>query len=435
MNIKKNKEIIAWSMYDFANQPFTTLILTFIFGKFFVEVLAENEITGTSLWSLGVAITAIVVSFFSPILGALADSGGYRKRILIISTYVCIFATLALYLFQPGQEFKIANTEIHVSVLAIIVFTIANIGFEFGTVFCNSYLPDLSTNKNIGKISGYAWGLGFVGGLLSLALSLLLFDVSNNTNNVRYINLLVAFWFALFSLPTFIYLTDQKPKKGIGKHFKSSLISIISTFKNISSHKLIVKFLIARLFYNDALVTIFAFGGVYAGHIGFSFLEVLILGIVLNVSACIGSFLFGYLEDKIGVFKMLNITLWVLFFAVLLAFFAPFFDCNKLICLNSKIAYIINPKVLFWVAGTLIGLMQGPNQSGSRSLMARITPESKKNEFFGFYAFSGKATSFVGPLLFGVLTATFGTQQAGLFIVVLFFLLGIIFFRSLKSII
>tara|TARA_B100000579_G_scaffold123007_1_gene99044 strand:+ start:36728 stop:38035 length:1308 start_codon:yes stop_codon:yes gene_type:complete len=432
LDIKKNKEIIAWSMYDFANQPFTTLILTFIFGKFFVEVLAKNDIIGTSLWSLGVAVTAIFVSFLSPILGALADSGGYRKLFLILSTYICILATVGLYFFEPGQNFIIGASEIHVSIIALIVFVIANIGFEFGTVFCNSYLSDLSTNKNIGKISGYAWGLGFIGGLFSLALSLALFDVSNNLDHVRYINLLVALWFFIFSVPTFLYLKDRRPERGLRKHFKSSFNSIVATFRNISSHKSIVKFLIARLFYNDALVTIFAFGGVYAGHIGFTFLEVLILGIVLNISACIGSFLFGYLEDKIGVFRMLNITLWVLLFSVLLAFFAPFFDCNRLICLPKDLQAIINPKVLFWIAGVFIGLMQGPNQSGSRSLMARLTPESKKNEFFGFYAFSGKATSFVGPLFFGILTSAFGTQQAGLLIVAVFFVLGIVFFKSLR---
>jgi len=428
----KKREIIAWSMYDFANQPFTTLIVTFIFGKYFVEVLAENEIIGTSLWSLGITITALFVSSLSPILGAIADSGGYRKVFLIISTYICILATIGLYFIEPGQSFLIWNHNTHVSIVALAVFIIANIGFEFGTVFCNSYLLDLSNNSNIGKISGYAWGLGFVGGLISLGLSLGLFDLSNNINDVRFIHLLVAIWFAFFSLPTFLFLKDRKPQRGFRKHIKSSLSSLISTFNNISQHKSIVRFLIARLFYNDALVTIFAFGGIYAGHLGFSYIEVLILGVVLNVAACIGSFLFGYLEDKIGVFRMLNITLWVLFFAVLLAFIAPFIDCGNLICLDDHISFFINPKTLFWTAGVFIGLMQGPNQSGSRSLMARLSPEDKKNEFFGFYAFSGKATSFIGPLFFGILTAVFGTQQAGLFIVVLFFLIGIICFQSLK---
>ena len=127
-----------------------------------------------------------------------------------------------------------------------------------------------------------------------------------------------------------------------------------------------------------------------------------------------------------------NITLWVLFLSVLLAFLAPFFDCNRSICLPKNLQAIINPKVLFWIAGIFIGLMQGPNQSGSRSLMARLTPDSKKNEFFGFYAFSGKATSFVGPLFFGILTSAFGTQQAGLLIVAVFFLLGIGFLKALR---
>ena len=425
----KNREIIAWSMYDFANQPFTTLIVTFIFGKYFVVELAPDN--GSFLWGLGIAITAIFVSLLSPILGAIADSGGYRKVFLIISTYICILATIGLYFIEPGQSFLIWNHNIHVSIIALSVFIIANIGFEFGTVFCNSYLLDLSNSSNIGKISGYAWGLGFVGGLISLGLALGLLELF--PNDISFIHLLVAIWFSLFSLPTFLFLKDRKPQRGFRKHIKSSFSSIISTFNNISQHKSIVRFLIARLFYNDALVTIFAFGGIYAGHLGFSFQEVLILGVVLNVAACIGSFLFGYLEDKIGVFRMLNITLWVLFFAVLLAFLAPFIDYVSLICSDDNIYFFINPKTLFWTSAVFIGLMQGPNQSGSRSLMARLSPDDKKNEFFGFYAFSGKATSFIGPLLFGILSTVFGTDQAGLFIVVLFFLIGIFFFQSLKS--
>ena len=264
MDFKKNKEIIAWSLYDFANQPFTTLIVTFIFSKFFVEVLAKNEIVGTSLWSLGIAITAIFVSFLSPILGALADAGGYRKLFLIISTYVCVLATVILFFFEPDQIYLIGGYQMHVSIIALCLFIIANIGFEFGTVFCNSYLTDLSNSQNIGKISGYAWGLGFVGGLLSLAMSLVLFDVSDNTNNVKYINLLVAIWLIVFSLPTFFYLKDQKPRKGFKRHVKSSIYSLITTFKNVSQHQSIIKFLIARLFYNDGIVSILTFGGVYA---------------------------------------------------------------------------------------------------------------------------------------------------------------------------
>ncbi|MAQ70463.1 MAG: MFS transporter [Flavobacteriales bacterium] len=419
-NFKKlNKEVLAWSMYDFANQPFTTLIVTFIFSAFFTEVLAENNQIGTSLWSIGISVTAVIVAVTSPILGAFADAAGYRKIFLIISSYICVLATICLYFLQPDQIVYLFGFEFDVVIVALIVFVIANIGFEFGTVFCNSYLSDVADKENIGTISGFAWGLGFVGGLISLGLSFFLFDFSN-ANDVRVVNLLVAVWFVVFSLPTFLLLKDRNPEKGMRKHLKQSFHSIQSSFYNVQKHKSIVTFLIARLFYNDALITIFAFGGIYAaGTLNFSFNEILILGVVLNISACIGSFLFGYLEDQIGVKNMLMITLWSLLFATLLAFFAPWLtDYNR----------FITPKTLFWIAGIIIGLMQGPNQSGSRSLMARLTPDEKKNEFFGFYAFSGKATAFIGPLLFGLLTSYFGTQQAGLFIVVIFFFIGIIVF-------
>ena len=419
-NFKKlNKEVLAWSMYDFANQPFTTLIVTFIFSAFFTEVLAENNQIGTSLWSIGISVTAVIVAVTSPILGAFADAAGYRKIFLIISSYICVLATICLYFLQPDQIVYLFGFEFDVVIVALIVFVIANIGFEFGTVFCNSYLSDVADKENIGTISGFAWGLGFVGGLISLGLSFFLFDFSN-ANDVRVVNLLVAVWFVVFSLPTFLLIKDRNPEKGMRKHLKQSFHSIKSSFYNVQKHKSIVTFLIARLFYNDALITIFAFGGIYAaGTLNFSFNEILILGVVLNISACIGSFLFGYLEDQIGVKNMLMITLWSLLFATLLAFFAPWLtDYNR----------FITPKTLFWIAGIIIGLMQGPNQSGSRSLMARLTPDEKKNEFFGFYAFSGKATAFIGPLLFGLLTSYFGTQQAGLFIVVVFFFIGIIVF-------
>ena len=433
MNIiwkNKKKEVFAWSMYDFANQPFTTLIVTFIFSAFFTEFLAQDNQQGTYLWSVGISVTAIFVAFFSPILGALADSGGYRKLFLVFFSYLSIIATFCLYFFEPGQLFNfdisfndtnIIHITLDVAILALIVFVIANIGFEFGTVFCNSYLSDLATTKDMGKISGYAWGLGFVGGLISLAISFLFLDLQDE-QNIRLINVLVAIWFIIFSLPTFLFLPDRKPQRGVRRHLQNSFKAIFYSFRNVSEHESIVRFLIARLFYNDALITIFAFGGIYAaGTLGFNFNEILILGVALNISACIGSFLFGILEDKIGVKKMIQITLWSLIFATLLAYLAPFI---------TNYNQVITPKILFWIAGIIIGFMQGPNQAGSRSLMARLTPDNKKNEFFGFYAFSGKATAFVGPALFGILTHLFN-QQTGLLIVVLFFLIGLIMFQPL----
>ena len=300
--------------------------------------------------------------------------------------------------------------------LALTLFIIANISFEMATVFYNSYLPDLSNKENSGSISGFAWGLGFFGGLIALFISLLLFP-ELDSHSIRKINILVGLWFLIFSIPTILFLKDRKKERFRKNNLLNSFSVIQKTIKTVSKYKTISRFLLARLFFNDALVTIFALGGIYAvGTIGFTFSEVMQLGIVLNIAAGIGAFFFGYVEDRIGVKNVINITLIVLIFAVLIAIYAP------------QTSY---DKEFFWLSGVLIGLMVGPNQSCSRSLMARLTPKEKRNEFFGFFALTGKATSFIGPLLFGIVTS-FYNQQTALWVVVLLFVLGFFLFSRIK---
>ena len=405
LKLKNRREVFSWSLYDFANQPFTTIIVTFIYSAFFVKVIADNEQIGTTMWANAISITAIVVAVLSPLLGAIADSGGYRKFFLIFFTWICAISSMLLYFPQSGDVF-----------LALTLFVIANISFEMGTVFCNSYLSDLSEKENTGSISGFAWGLGFLGGLLALFLSLFLFPELNSIG-IRKINILVGVWFLFFSIPTFIFLKDRKKEKFRSAHVLTSFSKIKRTLKSLSEYKVISQFLIARLFFNDALVTIFALGGVYAvGVLDFSFNEVMQLGIVLNLAAGLGSFIFGYLEDKMGVSKVINITLLVLILATLIAIYAP--ETNY-------------AKELFWFAGVLIGLMVGPNQSCSRSLMSQLTPKEKLNEFFGFFALTGKATSFIGPLLFGIVTSIY-SQQIALWVVVILFVIGLFLFRRIQ---
>ena len=402
---KQNKQIISWSFYDFANQPYTTLIITFIYSAFFVNYIAPNEIEGTFLWANAISITAIIVAFLSPLLGAFADETGYRKFFLVFFTLLCSLFTALLYFPEKGDLS-----------LAIAFVIISNIAFEMGCVFCNSYLKELSNDKNIGRVSGNAWGLGFLGGLSALFISFALFDV-NNPQEVKKICVFVAIWFVLFSLPTFIFLKDSKRTKVTKKDISSSFTSIYTTFKEIRNYKKVVNFLIARLFYNDGLITIFALGGVYAvGSLNFTMNEVLILGIILNVFAALGSFVFGSYEDKIGTRNVINLSLVILIISTILAFVAPWTNY---------------PKEVFWIAGVLLGSMIGPNQSCSRSYMSQIIPENKKNEFFGFYALTGKATSFLGPLLFGLITK-FYSQQMALLSVVVFFIIGWLLFNKIS---
>lgn len=396
----KNK-IFAWSLYDFASQPFSTIIVTFIYSAFFTTYIVEDVDKGTLLWTRVISISSIIAAILSPILGAIADRNSSRKLMLIITTYVSIIFIGLLYFPEKGDI-----------MFSLIFFAIANVAFELSTVFYNSFLPDLSNNQNSGKISGNAWGFGFVGGLISLFICLSMFDV-NQSSEIPKINILVAIWFFLFSAPAFIFLKEKK--KSVTKKL-STLNQLKSTFTSIKEYKIIFKFFIARLFYNDALITIFSLGGIYAvGTVGFELSEVFILGIFLNISAAIGSFIFGYVEDKIGSKRSILITLYLLIFSTLIAFFAP---------------YTSSPKITFWISAILLGLMVGPNQSSSRSLLSKIIPVNKKNEFYGFFALTGKATSFVGPLLFGIISANF-SQQIALWIVILLFCIGTIIFKNI----
>jgi UMF1 family MFS transporter len=429
-NIENKGQVFVWSMFDFANQPFTNLVVTFIYGTFFTTVIASNEISGTQQWSHAISITAIIVALLSPFMGALADRGGYRKTFLFGFTWLTIISTTALYFVLPGEIMP-----------ALIYFVIANIGFEMGSVFCNAYLPDISHSKNIGRISGYGWSLGYVGGLIALAIAMVFLVQTDNPifgfgkgaegayENIRATNLLVAIWFAIFSIPTFVYLKDRKPDtKALLSNVRGTIKDFRLTAKELNNYPQIITFLVARLFYNDGLVTIFAFGGIYAaGSLDFSFNEIMILGIVLNITAGLGAFLMGFLDDKVGGKRTIKVTLIGLMIAIILAVFAPELrPFSQFVFGGSSVPEWLTGKNIFWFAAILIGVFSGPNQASSRSLMGRFTPENKKNEFFGFFAFSGKATAFLGPFLLGSLTMYFESQRVGISVIFLFFMVGFI---------
>ena len=415
-------------MYDFANQPFTTLIVTFIYGTFFTKVIAENEIVGTLLWSRGITITAIIVALLSPIMGAIADRGGYRKLYLIFWTWVSIIGAVLLWYPVEGQV-----------VFALTAFIIGNVGFEMGGVFCNAFLMDIAPKEKIGRVSGYGWSFGYVGGLIALTIGYFCFvnpeiPIFNldkiSYEHIRGTNIMVAVWFAIFSIPTFLFVHQKRHQRRSNKHlFRDSFNQMKDTFRNIRKYKDMTKFLVARIFYNDGLITVFAFGGIYAaGTFGFSFKEVFMFGIVLNVMAGLGAFLLGFLDDMIGGKRTIQISNYGLIIACLLAVLSPNSDLFNL-SMPFVGNIVITGRAIFWLAGILIGIFSGPNQSASRSLMARFIPKNKENEFFGFFAFSGKATAFMGPFLLGYLTQAFDSQRYGVAVVLIFLAVGSLLLR------
>lgn len=400
------KVIASWAMFDWANSAFTTLVVTFIYSYYFTQVIAPDDVTGTTLWSRAVGASALLVALLSPITGAMADRGGRRRRYLAIATLACVASTTALAFVGPGMAGAIP--------LALILFAIGNLAFEMGMVFYNAFLPSIASPERIGRVSGYGWGVGYVGGLLCLVVALVgfvrpetpWFGISTAQGfNVRATNLLVAAWFLVFSLPLFIFVREA-PSAGARPGIRAAFAELAHTFREIRSYREVVMFLIARLIYNDGLVTVFAFGGIYAaGTFGMPLSEVIVFGIALNVTAGLGALVFGFVDDRIGGKRTIMLTLIGLTIATALAVAAP-------------------NKTWLWVAGILLGIFVGPNQAASRSLMARFVPQRHQTEFFGFFAFSGKVTAFLGPLLLGTATGWFGNQRAGIATLLLFFILG-----------
>jgi UMF1 family MFS transporter len=408
------RPVWSWALFDFANSPFTTLVVTFIYATYFTQAIAPDPILGTALWSRGVTVTALVVALASPILGALADRGGYRKLFVVISMFVCVGATAALYGVLPGQILA-----------ALVLVVIANIAFEIATVFYNAFLPDIAPRERIGTVSGWGWGLGYIGGLLALVVALVTlvqpetpwFGFSRETGeNVRATNLLVAGWFLVFSVPFVLWVHEDKSRVSrSGQIIREAHTQLRRTFTEIRKYRQVMRFLVAHLIYNDGLVTIFAFGGIYAAAtFGFTLEEVLLFGIVVNVFAGVGAVAMGYLDDRIGPKLTLSISLLGLIIATLLAMAA-------------------GDKLWFWVAGIMIGIFAGPNQSASRSLMGRLVPKGMLNEFFGFFAFSGKLTAFIGPFVLGLLTQISGSQRVGVTIVVVLFIVGLVLLQGIAA--
>jgi len=414
----QKRTVASWALYDFANSSFTTVVVTFVYSVFFSKAMTGDEITGSAMWASGVTVSALIVAILSPILGAIADRGGYRKRFLLLFTAIAIVGSVMLFFAKPYSALADAGLESQ-AFAAICWFVVANIGFELGGVFYNAFLPDIAPQDRIGRISGYGWALGYVGGLLCLVIALFgliqtespWFGFSTEANeNVRATCLLVAAWFAVFSVPIFLFVKEDRtaaspPNASL---VRETWRQLVATARELKDYRHVIRLLAARLFYNDGLVTIFAFGGIYAGtEFQFTLDEVIIFGIALNVAAGAGAWMFSFIDDRIGGQKTINWPLIGLIAAVVVAVLAP-------------------SRFWLWVGGLAVGVFAGPNQAASRSLLGRFVPPDKENEFFGFFAFSGKATAFLGPFLLGQATLLFHSQRAGVATVLIFLTIGYI---------
>jgi MFS transporter, UMF1 family len=400
------KEIFGWCMYDVADSAFTTVIITAFYAPFFNKVIVGDSTRGTFLWGVALSVSEIVVALLAPILGAIADFSGSRKKFLGVCALTIVFFTGALWFAGPGMV-----------TLAMTLFIIANLGFAGGGVFIDSFLPGISNESNAGRISGVKWGLGYLSGMVATALCFSLTGAIDNPNDpeliaqTRLIPVVVAVYYAVMVIPTFLFLRDRSAPQALpaGENYLTvGFKQLRRTFKHIGRYRELVKLLIAFLIYNDGIVTVIGFAAIYAvDTIGFTSGDILTMFITLNVVAAAGALVFGRLADWIGQKRTIFISLAMWIAAVI-------------------IAYLAKDKTTFWVAATLVGIGMGSCQSVTRSLLALFTPQKNAAEFFGFLGVAGKALAFLGPLVFGALTQATGSQRPAILAIAPFFIVGAI---------
>ncbi|MBN1396612.1 MAG: MFS transporter [Bacteroidetes bacterium] len=397
----KRGQVFSWALFDFANTAFYVIILTVGYPLYFKEIIAGSE-QGDLLWGSSFSISMIIVALLSPVLGAIADNGAGKKRFLGIFTSICILSTALLFFVYNGMI-----------ITGMILLILANIGFEAGLVFYDAFLPEISTEKSYGRVSGYGYALGYAGSLFTLALAYPLYAggfSEANLLNIRISFLIAAGCFFLFSLPLFFFLPDkQRVSSQKFNSVKAGFERLRSTYKQFPRYRNVARFLFSYFIYIDGVNTIIIFSSIFAHEtLKMGIGEIVIFFGMVQTSAIIGSIIFGILADHLGHKRTLSTTLLLWLVIIILAYF-------------------VQDKLPFYIIGCLAGIALGSSQSTSRSLMSDITPYEKKTEFFGFYSFFGKASAILGPFVFGIISVYFNQRIAilsiGFFLIAGFILL------------
>ncbi|MDP3682625.1 MAG: MFS transporter, partial [Ignavibacteria bacterium] len=370
--MSSKSKIFVWTLFDFANTSYSIIIVTFLYAVYFKQVVNDGNPIGDLYWSLGTSIAMLITAIISPVLGAIADYSAGKKRFLLFFTLQCIIATALLVFVEKGNV-----------LFGLILFIIANVGFEAGLVFYDAFLPEITTPKNYGRVSGYGFGMGYLGSLVCLAIVYPFIQ----SNEIKITFLIAAVFFLIFSLPLFLRLHDTRKNVEVPKSYlKIGFNRVFWTLKHIKNYKNLSLFLLSYFFYIEGVNTVIFFSGNYASTtLHFSNLELLVFFLTVQTTAILGSVVLGIVADSIGQKKTIMISLVIWLMTIILAYFT-------------------HQKELFYVVGLLAGIAMGSSQSTSRSLMSKLTPDEKKTELFGFYSFFGKSSAILGPLVFGYIS-------------------------------
>ena len=426
---KYDKKVWSWMLYDWAAQPYSTLLITFIFAPYFTSVVVGDPILGQSLWGMMTAVVGLSLAVLGPVLGAISDTSGLRKMWMAFFSFLYVLGAYSMWWAFPGAE---SFTVI------LVLFGIGMLGMELSQIFVNSMLPEICSEKDIGRVSGNGWSLGYVGGLLLLFITLLFFAENNVgltllgyppvfgldasvREGTRAVGPLTAIWYVLFMIPFFYFIPENKVKTSKNVTV-SALRSLWKSIKKLPSNISLSSYLVSSMFYRDALVGIYSFGGIYAsGVLGWSITQIGIFGIISGIAAAIFTFLGGFADKFFGPKRVIIFCIFVLilvcilivgtsrngFFGISLNEFSPF------------------PDNLFLICGVAIGAAGGALQSASRTMLVLQADKDRMTEAFGLYALSGRATSWMAPALIGFVTYMSQNQQLGILPVVGLFILGL----------
>jgi UMF1 family MFS transporter len=439
--------VVSWIFFDWAAQPYFTLITTFVFAPYFATQIAPDAATGQSLWGFAAATAGMVIAFLSPVLGAIADASGRRKPWIVAFGAMLVLGSCAMWIGKPGDQSIIPPL--------LAAFAIASVGAEFATVFNNAMMPTLVPPERIGRLSGTGWATGYVGGIVSLILVLGFLAANPDTGRTllgfaplfgldpvshqgdRITGPLTALWFIIFVTPMFLFTPDYPAKRPVREALRAGLSELKQSLGELPKQQSMAAFLLANMIYTDGLVSLFAFGGIYAaGTFGWHTIQIGTFGIVLAIAGAFGAWLGGKLDDRLGPKRVIAGSMLILLLSlaaillvdkdrILFVKVAPPEPGGALFSGAAERAYL--------VLGCLIGAAGGPLQAASRSLLIRLAPKDRIAQYFGLFALTGKVTSFVGPLLIGTITAATASQKAGMAVLVVFFIAGLALLTRVKE--
>lgn len=437
------RAVFSWYLFDWATQPVATMITTFVVSVFFESVIAERagytSVEAQSIWTWTLAAAGIVIALLSPIFGSIADAAGRRKPWVAAFSIPLLLGCAMIWLSVPGQPSA-------VFILLAGVF-LAVLGAEFAQVFTNAMMPALVRPDRFGRLSGSGWAMGYLGGVVSLLILLALFvpyqddgdtllgvapllgSSEETYDGVRATGLLSIVWFLLFALPLFLFTPDAPRAMPIGKAIRAGLKSLRETLSTARRHANVFRFLIAHMIYADGLAGLFAVGAIYAsGTFDWGSGEALIFGVIVVLAAVPGAFFGGKLDDRIGSKAVIVGSLGILIAASVAALSVAADRILFFLPVEPPMAedgmFASAGERLYLLIGAIIGIVSGPLQAASRTLIVRLSPEAKITQFFGLFALSGKATTFLASAAVAALTAISDSQRTGISVLVLFFIFG-----------